>query len=399
MRGSKKLTWLANVHPRLPFCRDAALFRLTGGGQARLVCAEDENKERRNLYLDDTLLAEVYINDWSEFSCGFGGGYGDGLTKEPSCQAVQESINKGFEGLRHAEEYLAPYIALMESGLYVVADFEMFPVRKDGRKDYDYFWDVPEFCEELHFVHSFVGGGIQCMDTPLFLAPSQRAADMSPEKVECYRSRLQEGNAFPRAIALYLNGGVALLLDGHHKAAACAMEGQRVRALVIFPMEKINTKEVQSAVDGGVRLYLQRDVHPRLKPGRSAALCDGRDGIFGWVSCLEHWKTTRICASQMPKPEWGRVPDECRTEHFDDYPDAFELAQGCQMNPQTVRSMIEEDKKKGRGQHEHIAELRAYAHLFPESKWLSPTERTWLDRPEDQFEDWGFEVQLPDDEK
>lgn len=397
-QGKQALTWLANVHPRLSFCRDAALFKLTGG-QERLVCRDlgREGSERFDLYLDDKPLADVDIESLAEYSCHFRSGYGDGLMYEQPCQAVCDQINKGFEGVRQAEKYLAPYIALMESGLYVVADFDMFPVRKDSEKDYDYFWDVPEFNEELHFVHCFVGGGTQQMDTPLFLAPSRRAAGMSPERVEYYRSRLPEGDAFPRAIALYLNGGVALLLDGHHKAAACAMEGQQVRTLVIFPLEKINIKEVEAAVAGGVRLYLQRDIFPRLKDGRSAALCDGQDRIFGWVSCLEHMKKTRVYAEPLKAPDWGRVPDECRTERFKDYPDVSELANGCRMNPQEVRRLLAEQKDRPRGQHDMdvIHELRAFAHMFPDGKWLSPTEREWLNRPDDKFEDYGYEVEHP----
>ncbi|MBE5782253.1 MAG: leucine-rich repeat domain-containing protein [Clostridiales bacterium] len=397
-QGKQALTWLANVHPRLPFCRDAALFKLTGG-QERLVCRDlgREESQRFDLYLDDKPLAEIFINSSCEYSCHFRSGYGDGLMNELPCQAVSDQINRGFEGVRQTGKYLAPYMALMESGLYVVADFDMFPVRKDSEKDYDYFWDVPVFNEELHFIHYFVGGETQKTDIPLFLAPSRRAAGMSPARVEYYRARFAEGDAFPRAIALYLNGGVALLLDGHHKAAACAMEGQRVRTLVIFPMEKINNEEVEAAVANGVRLYLQRDIYPRLKDGKSAALCDGQDRIFGWVSCLEHMKKTRVYAEPLKAPDWGRVPDECRTEQFKDYPHVSALAFACKMNPQEVRRLLAEQKNRPRGQHDMdvIHELRAFAHMFPDGKWLSPTEREWLKRPDDKFEDYGYEVEHP----
>lgn len=393
-QGKQELTFLANVHPRLPFCRDAALFRLTGGKE-RLVC-RDYGKlrlEEYDLYLDDKPLAEISINSSCEYSCHFRSGYGDGLMNELPCQAVRDQTNQCFEGVRQTGEYLAPYIALMESGLYVVADFDMFPVKKDDEKHVDYFWDVPEFNEELHFLHCFVGGGTQEMDTPLFLAPSRRAAGMSAERVEYYRSRIHEGDVFPRAIALYLNGGVALLLDGHHKAAACAMEGQRVRTLVIFPMKGIDNREVEAAVSSGVRLYLQR----QGTGSAPAALCDGQNNIFGRVSCLKHMKKTRVYAEPLKTPEWGRVPDEYRTERFKAYPNVSVLEHGCRMNPQEVRRLIEEQKDRPRGRYDMgvIGDLRAYAKLFPDSKWLSPTERAWLNRPVDKFEDYGYEVERP----
>lgn len=380
-RGRQRLDWLADVHPRLPFCRDAALFRLSGG-QERLVCRDYSGKSKGqfDLYLDDKPLAEVYIDHTCEFSCRFKGGYGDGLSGEQPCLAVRERIDGGFANLRRATEYLAPFIGLMESGLYVVADCEVFPVRNDCG-DRECFWNAPDYSEELHFVHAFVGGGTQRMDTPLFLAPCRRAADIDVSRVEHYRARLGEGERFPRAIALYLNGGVTLLLDGHHKAMACAMQGERVRTLVIFPLDDGGAAERAAA--GGARLYLQRPADG----GYPIAVCDGQGGELCRVSCLEHMKQTRVYAEPLKAPDWGRVPDECCTERFRDYPEAFALAKGCRMNQQDVRRLLEEQMKQPRGQHDMdaIARLRAYAALFPDSKWLTDAERGWLFRPDGRF--------------
>ena len=393
--GRQKLTYLANVHPRLPFCRDAALFKLTGGRE-RLVCRDygGLRKENFDLYLDYKPLAEIFINKSMEFSCHFRSAYGDGLSNDQSCRAVRNLINERFDGLKNAEKYLAPYIGLMKSGLYVVADFEMFPICSYGGGKYDYFWDMPEYCEELHFRHVFVGGGEQELHTPLFLAPTCRPADVSVERVGYYRTRLQEGNEFPRAIALFLNGGVALLLDGHHKAAACAMEGQRVRTLVIYRMDdRAGADKAEAAAADGVRLYLQQ-VNGAKVP---VALCDGKNNVLGRLSCLEEMKKTRLYMEPLKRPDWGSVPDELRTEHFADYPEVSNLENVGKLKSHEIRRMIEEQKVKPRGGHnmDIIHLLRAHAALFPDSKWLTPSERAWLSRPDDKFEDYGFEVERP----
>ena len=39
--------------------------------------------------------------------------------------------------------------------------------------------------------------------------------------------------------------------------------------------------------------------------------------------------------------------------------------------------------------------LRAHAEMFPDSKWLSPAERAWISRPDDKFENYGYEVEHP----
>ena len=71
------------------------------------------------------------------------------------------------------------------------------------------------------------------------------------------------------------------------------------------------------------------------------------------------------------------------------------------MNPQEAWRLLAEQKDHPREQHDMkvINELRAFAHLFPESKWLSLTEREWLDRSDDRFEDYGYEVDHPDEQK
>lgn len=393
-KSMPRLEYLADVHSRVYFCRDAALVRLKGGLD-KLVCRDygsGKRKEIYDLYLDGVPLAKTYIPGCGTCGTQLWAGYGDGLMNQEECLAVRDSLNAGYDGLKKSIDSLAPLVGLMKSGLYVVADFDLFPVQHHG-SHYKYFWDVPEFTTELHFHHAW--GETQLLDAPMFLAPSQRAAQMNPEQVDHYRQRLHEGDSFPRAVALYLNGGVALLLDGHHKAAACAAEGVPVKTTVIFSIE--DGKKLEAALSDGKRLYFHHAKGLNTASG-PLILRDGQGAELTRVSCLQKMRRKRVFTEPSAEVEWGHVPDEYRTSKFLDYPKVSQLIAGTLLQPDQVRSLIEEEMSKAKGTHDMTAikQLRCYAELFPDSKWLSASERAWLNRPyEDLFYKMAFEI-LPE---
>lgn len=391
-RAFPRLTYLANVHPRLHFCRDAALFRLSGGLDRLVYADRPESKEVYGLYLNGISLAEARIPSCGTCGTFLWAGYGDGLINETECMTVRDQINAGYRSLKHCGDVLAPIIGLMKSGLYLVADFDLFPVQ-DG---VDYFWDVPDYNGELHFEHWYVGGWRVSHHQPFFLAPSQRAALMNPARVDAYRRRIQDGedDAFPRAIALYMNGGVALLLDGHHKAAACAAEGTPVKTLVIFQVSP--EKQLECSVNDRKRLYLQDEIGP-FSSCSPLSICDGEGVKLGVLNCMESKDKRPVIVHEPEKVAWGRVPDECRTTHFCDYPNTGLLSNISELPPSRIRTLIETEMKLGKDAHDMraIGLLRTYAALFPEGKWLSASERAWLAREDQEFnptEIWGAPV-------
>ena len=384
-RSMPRLEYVADVHPRVHFCREAALLRLKGGLD-KLVCRDNgglRSKERCELYLGGTLLAEAYIPGCGTCSTLFRAGYGDGLMNESACREVRDGINAGYAGLKRAAGLLAPFVGLMTSGLYVVADIDLFPVMNYGTV-LEHFWDVPDYTSELHFLHWFVGGGTEELDAPMFLAPTQRAAVMNPARVEEYRQRLGEGDRFPRAVALYLNGGVALLLDGHHKAAACAAEGVPVRTLVVFRVE--DAQPVKAALDEGRRLYLHhtKSLH---RNADTLILRDGEGHGLSRMDCLERMVRKTVEPEQLEPVPWGRVPEEYRTAAMARFPNSGRLAAATLIPPDHICSTLEEEMRKPRGMHDMkaVRHLLWYAELFPDSKWLSASERAWLNRPWNEF--------------
>lgn len=377
-RGIPRLQWIADVHPRLHFCRDAMLLRLSGGLE-RLVCRDygaNRNQDDYDLYLDSRPLLETRIPSCGTCACMLKFGYGDGIARNEEYLGVRDRLNSGFEGLKSTVEVLAPLVGLMASGWYLLADYDLFPVRNYGQS-FDYFWDSEDYTDELHNFHVFVGGFAEYHDAPLFLVPSQRPSGMSLSRVEEYLRRLSEGDRFPRAVALYLNGSVAMLLDGHHKAAACAAEGVPVPTLVIFPIKP--EPALKAACEEKQRLYLHKPNH-----GFSVVLRNGRRELLGTAKCLETMDKRRVYPEPGDPPAWGSIPDDLRTDRFGNYPNAGLLTMGTELPPDGIRERIQREMKQPDGSHDRglIQQLRAYAELFPHGKWLSQSEREWLKRPE-----------------
>lgn len=392
-RTMPRLTYLANVHPRLHFCRDAALVRLCGGLDRLVYADRPESHEVYGLYLDGIPLAEAKIPSCGTCATFLRAGYGDGLIYEEECIAVRNQLNSSYNGLKRSTDVLSPIVGLMKSGLYLVTDFDLFPVW--GGLSGDYFWDVPDYNSELHFDHWILGRWRVSHYQPLFLAPSQRASHLDPDRVDAYRRRIQEGDAFPRAVALYMNGAVALLLDGHHKAAACAAEGVPVKTLVIFQVAPENT--LQSALDNQKRLYLQSELPNAIRNCNPLHIYDGQGTELGTLNSMVGESRHQIQLQQLEKIPWGRVPDEYRTEHFNDYPSLDLLRTISQIPPDRIRAWIETEMKTGKGSHhlEHIRLLRAYAALFPQGKWLNASQRTWLNQKDHELnppEIWSASV-------
>lgn len=123
-------------------------------------------------------------------------------------------------------------------GLNVIADGDVYPADGGGR----FFWDVPDVWTEAPATEQV---GLSDDDyeweypdsAPVFLYPTQRRSRFDPDREVYYEDRLQQDGPLPRAVALHIQQGLNLLLDGHHKAAAAARLGRTVPCLTILPLE------------------------------------------------------------------------------------------------------------------------------------------------------------------
>lgn len=387
-----RVKFLSSIQSRAYFCREAALVRLTGGLD-RIACrayGKRHSKACYDLYMDGVPLVETLIDQCETCGTLLQKGYGDGIYGREDCAAASEKLNGPYPGLKSAVADIAPILGLMKSGLYIVADFDLLPVINNG--DFcppEYYWDVGKepvlggiYHEELHFAQ-YDQGAEDIHDFPMLLAPSQRPSLLNMDRVAYYRGRLGEGERFPRAVALYLNGAVALLLDGHHKAAACALEGAPVRTLVIFRADG-DDRKLSAAAESGKRLSLclsRSRYRPQTWSGVwGIVVCEGRGKLLCGVSCLQTMEKRRVRLRKGEPPAWGKVPPELYTDSWKKYPPFSSVCFATQVPLHMIQRVLKAEKKKPEGtwNGEVICGLLDCAKLFPDAKWLSPNDIAWL---------------------
>jgi hypothetical protein len=159
---------------------------------------------------------------------------GYGVARASEFFAVEDSVNAPYTGFGDAIDRIAPVLGLLPDGLVVVAEATLFPTDGDGH----FFWDVPNALTVQPATQTYVVTESDVFATvggcPAYLYPSQSTSRFDADRVAHFRELVGQPS-FPRALAYDLGGLMAVLLDGHHKAAACALAGVAVPCLVIQP--------------------------------------------------------------------------------------------------------------------------------------------------------------------
>lgn len=144
-----------------------------------------------------------------------------------------ENLLRPYAGLADALERLAPVVGLLANGVYMLSISDYYPTDGDGH----FFWDVPnDFTAAPASTALYDSMNCRYLPSfPCFLYPSQPTAKYDPARVEYYREKLRAGEALPPVLTYHVNGSVSVLLDGHHRACACALEGIRLPGLTLSP--------------------------------------------------------------------------------------------------------------------------------------------------------------------
>ena len=186
-------------------------------------------------------------------------GYGIERADSHQFREVADRINSPYCGFQDAIDRIGPVLGLLDDGLHVVAAADLYPSDGNGH----FFWNVPnDFTYQPGTVSACVAVDDQwgvASGVPAFLYPSQSTDRFDAARVEHYRAVWDDAlqgyppaqcvvpphqgaeprtgapaSTFPRAIAYAVGELIAVLLDGHHKAGACALGGRSVPALVIM---------------------------------------------------------------------------------------------------------------------------------------------------------------------
>ena len=226
-----------------PWCRDALLLHIRGTGvlrwERRLLPA---NADLYETPLCLTLRGAPLLS-WLAAVCETSEswlctGWGLDTAECPELDALREILNGGFAQLEDAVPSLSPLLELLPEGVYVLAESDAYPTDGCGQ----FFWNVSDRLEPNPTT------GLVCLADddydykyeripPKFLYPSQRRSRLDLERVDYYKERFQQDGSLPHGIALYVGaGGMSVLLDGHHKAAAAALLGRTLPCLTVLPL-------------------------------------------------------------------------------------------------------------------------------------------------------------------
>lgn len=304
------------------WCNDALLFEVKNGKGALcwgIQSVKDDYYGGRDHY--ELLLNNVPILQENKPPCStcaglIATGYGIENADCAELKAISCKINSLFSGLENAFDATKPLLGLLQDGLYILADCNVYPSDGNGH----FFWNVPnEFATNPTTACVFTEEYDCVSGIPAFLYPSQGTDQFNLERVEHYSNLLSNKQTFPRAIAYFTDEFSSVLLDGHHKAAACACAGAQLPCLVIMPCRGSSYK--QSAT---MEMVKDKVFFGRLE-----------------IDCLRLNKKQRLYVDNIyksrkrttVKPEnYGiikRVWEKCYRDSHKYYPDVFEFAEGA----------------------------------------------------------------------
>lgn len=218
------------------------LFKVKNGlGKLTMKFVKDINDEiKATFYLGDTPL--VMCNSEYCPTCSTMIALAKGRSEADN--EVVEILN-GMNNIQSLEESfrkIEAILSLLEDGYYVLKEIDFFPTDGEG----NFFWSLNMKAKNYSASAYYycVDYGTICIE-PKFLLPSQGTNIYKNDRVEYYREKIRKGEKL-FGLATELRGTLGLLIDGHHKATACYLEGQPIKCITIIsthPYKNFNSNE------------------------------------------------------------------------------------------------------------------------------------------------------------
>lgn len=218
----------------VPWDSEAILLYIKSGlGKLKLANGKTEKGLiKKFLLLNDIPLVKWHEDDYCCPTCEklISAGYGID-TVDPKILEIIKSIRGNNATLEENILELTPILRLLEENIYMVSKITLYPTNGVG----GFFWDVKNkpkslwsTCDTYYKLHVSAG-------YPAYLLPTQTPKCFNEKQVEFYREKLWDGEKLC-GLAMYIDGYLCALLDGHHRATACLLEGKEFSCMTIVPM-------------------------------------------------------------------------------------------------------------------------------------------------------------------
>lgn len=218
------------------WCNSAIMFRVQNGLGTITHKSGKEDKDYcyySHLLLNDKPILQEYIPVCPTCTGMLATGYGIENIDCPELKAVRECLNSDYTDIRNSAEMLKPLLALLDDGYYLLADVPHCPTDSNN----NFFWSVPNkmtynpACCDEYYNSEFYNA---VMSFPQYLYPTQSAEVCNQKRIDEYVEILKDNPNPPRALAYHEYGFISALLDGHHKATAAVLLGQKINCLTIM---------------------------------------------------------------------------------------------------------------------------------------------------------------------
>lgn len=337
-----KIKLLAEVQSRIHLCHNAVLFQLTGG-LGKLYNRYEDNSHHSVFW---TFCGDKELS-YASFDCPtcaatLWAGYGEKVMSIEDGLEIENKLNSPYKDLQKSIDDMTPLLGLLDDGLYLAADYDLFPSTNLRSNDFTYgsFFMNHERANVNNQVHSYYYWDCYGHVCPAFLWSSENPDNIKEERVEYYVDLLQkcDEKSIPRAVAFYVNGAIALLLDGHHKAVAAAQLGRKVKCIVLFRVEIEKEKYSFSDLENlffYAAEYTENEFGSHTGPG--PYLADNSGKLIGYVKSLKEHKAPAESAVKKGcvGPKWGFLPENLMPL-YDKYPRENDIYRILAMNPEHI---------------------------------------------------------------
>ncbi len=245
---------------QISWCNAAMLFHVrNGAGAIRSVSTEagyPDYQYRSQLMLNGRPVLQAELPFCSTCTGLLSAGYGIEKIHCPELREIADQINSDFIDLPHSFEEIKPLLGLLKDDYYILADTAAYPTNGEG----NFFWNAADAARAVCETYYHFGLMGTTESFPAYLFATQSDECFNPERAGYYKTIMNRKNA-PRAIAYHAHGFLSALLDGHHKAYACAELGIPVPTLTIIPMTMLSVNcnqipYVQTAEFAGIKIPL-----------------------------------------------------------------------------------------------------------------------------------------------
>jgi len=206
---------------------EGIVFRIIDGeGVLQQAYGENGTSGLCSLMFGDIPLIRLHGDNYMCPTCEklLSTGYGFDKTKSAVIDGLRSTLNDPAASLAESLVNITPLLGLLRSGIYALAEVELYPTDGDGH----FFWSICNTPKLNQATCPVYEDGNWQWEYPAFVLPSQPPTLYNPEQAEYYRKHPE-----CRAIAFNM-GFLNVLLDGHHKAVAAALESRKLKTLVIL---------------------------------------------------------------------------------------------------------------------------------------------------------------------